>query len=265
MAKHFDLLPSMNPIHAPTDPPPSWRLQRVKETDSTNDLARHLQPWQAVVAESQNAGRGRHRRRFFCAPGGIWLSAVIPMPGGPQRWTGLALAIGWGLLEWLRGLPGLKREAQDCARLRWPNDLMLGSLKLGGILLEQSAADSCIVGVGINIHNDPAEQEPALGGIVTRLADWFPGCPSARELVPGLLDGIENGWTRMAAQGLAGMTADLNSTWGGPREVEVYPIDAPPVCGTLWGIDEEGAIVIRLPEGGGRSFPAHLVRQMIEL
>jgi BirA family transcriptional regulator, biotin operon repressor / biotin---[acetyl-CoA-carboxylase] ligase len=243
---------------------PPWLLKRVAVTESTNDLARNLQAWQAVVAGRQISGRGRHRRRFVCAEGGIWLSAVVPMPGGPQRWTGLALAVGWGLLKWLQSLPNLAHEACEEARLRWPNDLMIGKKKLGGILLEQSSAESCIVGVGINITNDPADEDPNLLGVVTRLADWLPFCPPPLDFIPGVLEGIANGWARMEKQGLAGMMPDLNECWGGPREVEIRPLEGPPVFGTLWGIDEEGAIVIRLPEGGGRTFPAHQIERMIE-
>jgi len=244
---------------------PAWLLKRVDNTESTNDLARDLRPWQAIFANSQSSGRGRHRRRFVCAPGGIWLSAVVPIPGGPQRWTGLALAVGWGLLGWLQSLPGLHREARKHARLRWPNDIMIGSKKLGGILLEQSTLESCIVGVGINVSNNPADDDPSLINTTTSLCDWLPSCPAAADLIPGVLEGIAAGWSRMEKHGLAGMMPELNECWGGPREVEVRPLEGSPVLGTLWGIDEEGAIVIRLPEGGGRTFPAHHIERMIEI
>jgi BirA family biotin operon repressor/biotin-[acetyl-CoA-carboxylase] ligase len=244
---------------------PSWLLKRVAETASTNDLARSLAPWQAVAAVSQNAGRGRHRRKFCCDPGGIWLSAVVPMPGGPQRWTGLALAVGWGLLHWLKALPGLRPEARLGARLRWPNDLMIHRQKLGGILLEQNERENCIVGVGINVANDPALQSPDLAGTTTKLADWLPECPAVDKLLPGVLEGIARGWVEMEKGGLAGLAGDLNESWGAPLAVEIFPVDGGPVTGALCGINEEGAVVIRLPDGGGRSFPAHQVERMIEL
>jgi BirA family biotin operon repressor/biotin-[acetyl-CoA-carboxylase] ligase len=187
------------------------------------------------------------------------------MPGGPQRWTGLALAVGWGLLGWLHSLPGLSPQARVGARLRWPNDLMIASRKLAGILLEQNSPDTCIVGVGINIHNNPAAADPELAGITTRLCDWLPECPTAAELIPGVLDGIAQGWARMEPSGLAGMIEELNSCWGGTREVEIRPLDGSPVSGTLCGIDEHGAIVLRLAAGGGRTFPAHQIERMLEL
>ncbi len=245
------------------DSRPLWLLKRVAHATSTNDLAKELTAWQAVVAETQEAGRGRYGRRFVCGRGGIWLSAVVPMPGGAARWTGLALAVGWGLLQSLQILPvrGL--------RLRWPNDLMIGSQKLGGILLEQNAKEQCVVGVGINIFNQPADDEPALSGIVTRLADCIEGgesaCPSVNDLLPRLLEGIGNGWQRMSEVGLAGMVDNLNESWGGQRAVEVRPLQELAVTGQFLGINAEGVLVLRLSDGGGRSFPAHLVERMVEL
>lgn len=238
---------------------PPWQIHRVTETRSTNDLARTLGPWNVVIAECQTDGRGRHGRSFSSAPGGLWLSAVLPIPGGPNRWTGLALAVGWGILQWLDTLP-----VPGC-RLRWPNDLMVHDKKLGGILLEQNQAESCIAGVGINIHNLPGQTDPSLLSTTTRLADLLSDCPSASALAPCVLQGIRNGHQRMAESGLPGMMQDLNVSWGGNRTVLVQPVDGEEIEGRFLGIDEAGALVLQLPGGGGRIFPAHMVQRMVEL
>lgn len=236
-----------------------WTIRRLRVTSSTNDVARDLPPWHAIVAETQELGRGRHGRKFVCGPGGLWFSAVVPMPGGPARWTGLALAVGWGLLEWLHKLP------ISSARLRWPNDLMIGNQKLGGILLEQSAPEKCIVGIGINVQNDPAREDPQLGSTVTRLADWVSPCPALPDLLVPALEAVRFSWQEMERKELAGFADVLNQSWGPGRNVEVRPLDGEPVTGRFLGIDEAGALVLQLPEGGGRTFPAHTVERMIEL
>ena len=246
--------------------PPAWLLRRVEHTASTNDLARSLAPWQAVMAREQSAGRGRHGRRFVSGAGGLWLSAVVPMPGGAAAWTGLALAVGWGILGWLRALAGQCPQGPlETARLRWPNDLMIGNRKLAGILLEQSSAEVCVVGVGLNLLNDPGTMDPDLAPLVVRLGDVLPDCPSPDAAVAGVLEGIARGWHRMALAGLAGMAEELNLAWGGMRWVEVRLLDGEPVSGWFQGIDHAGALVVRLPEGGGRVFPAHLVERMVEV
>lgn len=243
--------------------PPPWLLKRVPRARSTNDLAKDLAPWQAISAETQEAGRGRYGRKFVCSEGGVWLSAVVPIPGEPARWTGLALAVGWGILGWLRSIP------VEGARLRWPNDLMVNQKKLGGILLEQSSPARCVVGVGINIFNDPAADDPELEGVTTCLKDCVGNADAlpqkAEECIPSLLEGIANGWKKMHDAGLEGMTDLLNESWGGKKQVEIRPVDGAPVCGEMVGIDTGGAIVIALPDGGGRSFPAHWIERMVEL
>ncbi len=236
-----------------------WEIQNVDSTASTNDLAKELPPWNAVVAGSQFSGRGRHGRKFVSAPGGLWMSAVVPIPGDPSRWTGLAIAVGWGILHWLRSLPVAG------ARLRWPNDLMQGNCKLGGILLEQGGADRCVVGLGMNVHNHPEKDDPALAGQTVSLADLIPACPPSSDLVEPVLHSISAAWEQMEKHGLAGMADDLNTCWGGPREVEIRPLDGDPVFGRFLGIDPAGALVLGLSDGGGRIFPAHTVERMVEL
>lgn len=237
---------------------PDWQIHREVEVASTNDEARTLPAWHAVVAERQTAGRGRHGRSFSSASGGLWLSAVLPIPDPLSHWTGLALGVAWGILESLPELPVAKR-------LRWPNDLMIDDRKLGGILLEQSAKDLCVVGVGLNITNDPSLQDEELTGKVGRLAEFIPLCPAAGEWVEPVLRGIKRGYHRFEDGRLVGMMDCLNTSWGGSREVCVELLEGEAIEGTFLGIDEQGALVLRLPDGGGRVFPAHVVGRMVEL
>jgi BirA family biotin operon repressor/biotin-[acetyl-CoA-carboxylase] ligase len=245
-----------------TSPTPAWRLQRLDVTPSTNDLARDLPPWHAVVAARQEAGRGRYGRSFASGPGGLWFSAVLPLPGGPAAWTGLALAVGWGIRQQLLALASARLES---LRLRWPNDLMLENRKLGGILLEQQGGERCIAGVGLNVNNNPASEDSSLRGIVISLHEIWPGCPPAETLLPYCLEGVAQGWSRLQTGGLAGLMPDLNLCWGGRREVEVHPSEGPILQGSFLGIDEEGALLLGLPDGGGRIFPAHQVTRMVEI
>jgi len=116
-----------------------------------------------VRAETQTGGRGRFGRVFVSDPGGLWISAVLPAEGGTQRWAGFSLMVGIHLVRMLEALnvPG--------ARLRWPNDLMSGTKKLGGLLIEQSARETLIVGFGLNVRNAPWATDPALDEIATSL------------------------------------------------------------------------------------------------
>ena len=114
------------------EPPRTVRLGSV---GSTQDVARDLPVGSVVVADHQTTGRGRLARTWEAQPGaGLYASFVVrPVPL-------LSLAAGVAAAE----------ACGPAVRLKWPNDLLLGDRKLGGILIEVSA-DKAVVGVGINL------------------------------------------------------------------------------------------------------------------
>lgn len=235
-----------------------WGVHRHWKVRSTNDLARELGPWQAVVADIQEAGRGRYGRAFQSSEGGLWLSAVLPLPGGPNAWSGLALAIGWALCLWLRSLPVPE------ARLRWPNDLLVGSRKLAGLLLEQSAPEQCVVGLGLNITNRPWEDDPQLAGITTRLADEVHPHPDLETALSAVLRAIRFAHQRMAEAGLRGLAAEINACWDFRPAVRLTLCEGPVREGRFGGIDAEGALRLVQPHGEDL-FPAHHVQRLEEI
>ena len=65
-----------------------WQFFSYDTVASTNDLARELPPWSAVRAQKQTAGRGRFGRQFVSEPGGLWLSATLPLKAERASGTG---------------------------------------------------------------------------------------------------------------------------------------------------------------------------------
>ncbi len=108
------------------------------------------------LAERQTRGRGR-RGRLWVSPFGqnIYLSGTYFFPGEVSRLTGLSLSIGIATAELLNemGVPGVE--------LKWPNDLMIGGRKLGGILVELSGeiTQGCMVLIGIGLNVGMRESE----------------------------------------------------------------------------------------------------------
>src|SRR5579864_1733559 len=111
------------------------RVIRVKTVTSTQDLARELGIGSTVVADHQTAGRGRHDRSWDAPPGTALLVSFVLAPT-PL----LSLAAGVAAAE----------ACGNGVRLKWPNDLLLGGRKLGGILVETTAGKA-ICGIGINL------------------------------------------------------------------------------------------------------------------
>jgi len=145
---------------------------RLGSVTSTQDVARELPIGSIVVADHQTAGRGRLDRRWEAPPGTALLVSFVL-----ERNPVLSLAAGVA-------------AAQACGpsiRLKWPNDLLLGDRKLGGILVE-AASDRAICGVGINLTAAPdgaakldQPRDAVLERLVAEMNDWA-GAPRERVL-----------------------------------------------------------------------------------
>jgi BirA family biotin operon repressor/biotin-[acetyl-CoA-carboxylase] ligase len=121
------------------------------ELDSTNrhlvDEARAGAPaGLVVVADHQTAGRGRLGRTWVAPPGASLLTSVLLRPRLPveQRHL-LVTAAGLAMAEAVEATTGV------VAGMKWPNDLLVGERKLGGVLAE-AAGDALVVGLGVNVE-----------------------------------------------------------------------------------------------------------------
>lgn len=144
----------------------------LEETSSTQDEARERfgdgEGGPAlVVAARQTRGRGRMGSRWETAPAAAAVSLAF-RPGWPARsWPLITLTAGVAALRALRGAVGAGAEGLS---LKWPNDLMRGEAKLGGILTE-AGPGPVVAGWGVNLFwPDPPpgtgallEEEPPSG------------------------------------------------------------------------------------------------------
>lgn len=106
-----------------------------------------------VLTEQQTAGRGRGANRWLTTQGALTFSLVLEAPPirlSPERWPLVALVAGLATCEAL-----LETAPTADLRLKWPNDILLGSRKLCGILSESVPGwrDRLVVGIGVNINN----------------------------------------------------------------------------------------------------------------
>lgn len=130
------------------------RLDVVETTGSTNAdlLARHAAgediDGAVLVAEHQSAGRGRLGRSWSTPPrSAIMLSIGIDAGAlAPSAWGWLPLLTGVAVTDAVRAITGIEPG------LKWPNDILVGDGKLGGILAEVAApAPVIVVGLGLNV------------------------------------------------------------------------------------------------------------------
>jgi BirA family biotin operon repressor/biotin-[acetyl-CoA-carboxylase] ligase len=240
-----------------------WQVEYHVCVSTTQALARGRPAWSAVVAKEQTAGRGQAERTFTSDPGGLYVTAVLPFDGDALANRGFALAVGWALHGMLVEL-GVK-----AVRLRWPNDLMIGARKVGGILVEQGGPDSLLVGLGLNVSNRPWQVDPALAGTAGRLADAMGGAelPDHASLAADVLQAIRSAHEVFSRERLAGLAPRLTACWGESREVMIEPargVDCPVTRGWFRGINGEGRVLLAT-EAGVVPVPAHHIGRLREI
>jgi BirA family biotin operon repressor/biotin-[acetyl-CoA-carboxylase] ligase len=191
----------------------------------------------AVVAGEQTGGRGSRGRTWVSAPGGLWLSVLLR----PET------AVGLDLLSLRAGL-AVSRTLLDLAprasiRLKWPNDLMLGERKVGGILCEArwqgDALGWVVVGVGLNITNPVPEELREVSGT---LGATLPG-RSAADLAEPVAEVIRKIDARSPKLGDEELDRFSALDWLYGRMIRH------PAVGIGDGVDDEGALLLRLADG----------------
>jgi BirA family biotin operon repressor/biotin-[acetyl-CoA-carboxylase] ligase len=233
---------------------PPYRLLHLPETDSTNaeamrrGLAGERGPlW--VLADRQTAGRGRSGRTWVSEPGNLHASLLIET-GCPVAKAGqLSLVAGVAAVDALRGagvsVPGL--------RLKWPNDVLIGRAKAGGILVESSARTPhegriAVIGVGLNLAAAPPGLEPAATNLAAHGLALSPR--EALCFLADTMDAALKTWNE--GEGFAAVRASWLARAGVIGEPLVVNAPEGSVEGRFADLDEEGALVITVAGGGER-------------
>jgi BirA family biotin operon repressor/biotin-[acetyl-CoA-carboxylase] ligase len=132
------------------------KIHKFKTCASTNDLAKEMalageEEGTVVVSDEQTKGKGTKGRSWYSArKKGLYLSFIL-YPAQPQI-SILPLAAGLAANDAIFESTGIR------VGLKWPNDLIWGKKKLGGILCESgflgNKASYAIVGIGINLNHE---------------------------------------------------------------------------------------------------------------
>ena len=142
-------------------------LERVNETRSTNDDL--MTRWRsgelidpvARLAKHQSHGKGRAGRVWHALPGdSLAFSLAFPFNKSRLELSGLSLVAGLAVIDGLCAALHTNEPLlyEQGLRLKWPNDMMVGQAKLGGILIEGGQTTPqdpswMIIGVGINLRS----------------------------------------------------------------------------------------------------------------
>jgi BirA family biotin operon repressor/biotin-[acetyl-CoA-carboxylase] ligase len=208
-------------------------------TESTNATALAMATagtpeWTLVAAGHQSAGRGRQGRTWVDRPGAALLCSVVLRPSWEQDRVGLvSLAAGAAMAE------AASEVSPHEVRCKWPNDLMVGESKVGGILGEAATIDGrvghVVLGIGVNL--DPPEDVPGAGAIgdvdeEALLAEFL---RRFRGMVEGSPDEILRRWRAVSA------------TLG--RHVRAATVGGDTARGVAADLDETGALLVDSADG----------------
>ncbi|AQT68399.1 Bifunctional protein BirA [Anaerohalosphaera lusitana] len=233
------------------------RVVVYQSTRSTNDIA-----WEyakgaesdglVVFAEEQSGGRGRRGNKWLSSAGQSLLCSVI-VSGVSAGAELLTLASAVATAEAIREYAGVS------ARIKWPNDVMVGGKKICGILVESRAIAGrkvFVVGIGINCHQgedffgseelrmpgtsvDLAMGEVCdrneLAGVLLRKLDVWVGKMQADEKA------VIDGWGRLSSQLGEYVTVEHNNRR---------------YSGICAGVDPVEGLILRLDGGAVRMFEA---------
>lgn len=256
-----------------------WTLHERLCVSSTNDEARVLDPWSVMRAVRQTGGRGRMNRTWYSDEGGLWMSCVVPLEDEARDWGALPLVAGLALLD------AMTEYGVIGARLRWPNDLLIGDSKLAGILVERPTAGKAVIGIGVNVVNDIDTRGESLRDTPVRLIDIVSSekTLNLESILRKIVDKVALRFDSFVESGLSGILDELNTPWKEtPRRVELEIDDflekeaarkCPPLLrGLFMGIDETGNVLIlpwneegKISETGPRTIPSLFIQRLKEL
>ena len=231
-----------------------WRdtLYWYNTIHSTNTLAKQLAKEGAphgtvLIAGHQTGGRGRMGRTFQSPAGaGVYLSVILRPNCAPEKLMHLTCAAGVAMMEAVENASGLRPQ------VKWINDLVVGTKKLGGILAEMSVdkgiVEYAIIGIGINCLQKAGDFPPEIAGLATSLS-----LASGKDIPPDALAAamVEALWKMDGAlfarkSQLMAQYKDNCITLG--KDIQVIRGDTIRP-GKAYDLDEDGGLWVEYPDG----------------
>ena len=205
---------------------------------------------EVALAEFQSAGRGRRGRAWFAPPGGaVCLSMSWTFPQVPRDVGSLSLAIGVCMLRALSrlGISGL--------HLKWPNDVLSGDAKLGGILIElraEAAGPACaVIGVGLNVALGAAliARINATGVAATDLSTAGTSRPARNAIAAQVIESCIGGLLEFEREGLRAFMEEWRHADALRGRTVTVSNGEERTRGLARGVDVTGALLVEAPQG----------------
>ncbi len=214
-----------------------------------------------VLAEAQTAGRGRHGSAWFSPEAtNLYVSVLFHPRIAPRELPLFAPIASLALAEavWLAGAP---------ARIKWPNDVVVGDRKLGGVLVQAPVISGrlayVILGIGVNLNVPSAELATGLGPAAeaaASLRDVLGREVDRNAFAASLLNRLEKWHQTFLSRG----PEAVHAAWQARDVLRGHRLEARTageVCqGWARGIDTDGSLIIEADDGQARHILTGAVR-----
>ncbi|NBX03271.1 MAG: biotin--[acetyl-CoA-carboxylase] ligase [Alphaproteobacteria bacterium] len=230
-----------------------YHLLSFDELDSTNEEAKRIAKGgghhgAVIWAKKQTAGKGRLGRTWTSSQGNLYVSILLHPNKPMAELSQLSFVSAVAAIEALDPLlpPGRRLQC------KWPNDILLGGKKVGGILLEsfqcgktEKGKPWVVVGVGINVESFPSKTEfPA-----TCLKDAGVELVSAKIILSRFVHHFIECYNEWDTKGFAPCRRRwLKNAWGMKQRLKARLADKT-IEGFAEGIDLNGSLVLQLKDG----------------
>lgn len=235
-----------------------WRdtLYWFDTIDSTNTHAKQLAKQGAphgtvVIAGAQTAGRGR-MGRSFSSPGGqgVYLSVVLRPNCAPTELMHLTCAAGAAMATAVESVCNVRPQ------LKWINDLVVGSKKLGGILTEMSLSNGiveyAVVGIGINCLQSREDFPAELADMATSLSMVCGNPVRPENLAAAMMEALWQMEKTLLTEKQAWITHYKANCITLGKDIQVIRGDSV-MPGKALDVDEDGGLVVQYTDGSIRT------------
>lgn len=232
---------------------PGHRIEYFPTIDSTMTAAARLEKNAIVIADEQTKGQGRHGHGWHSEKSaGLYFTMVLQPRIALEELPVVTLALGLATQEAIAQVAGVNPD------LRWPNDLLIGTRKCGGILT-QLHEERVLAGIGINVNHTKFPGD--IASIATSLRIATGQAAQREELLCAIATGVDRMIALLEEQGpppiLSLFTAQSSYVRG--RKVRV-DLPGGELMGTTAGLTRDGYLLVDGDDGRRHTILAGGVR-----